>query len=282
MTSLDMAGCSLTVTWLDDELEKLWLAPADTPAYRRGSTVASTLFTERRVVTDDVAETEVAESSEASVAAAKIARRAVRALNNTVEDNKDYLGQIDAVAGDGDHGIGMSRGSTAAAAAADDAEGGVQSVLAAAGSAFGDKAGGTSGILWGLLIDGVGKSLGNTEPVTAERLAAAVKQSATDLKEFSKAELGDKTMLDSLFPFVDTLSEQIEGGADLGSAWKAAAAASVSAAEATAELTPKIGRARPLAERSIGTPDPGAISLGLIVTAIGDVLADATKKEDGE
>ncbi|OEV17612.1 dihydroxyacetone kinase, partial [Streptomyces nanshensis] len=36
VTSLDMAGCSLTLTWLDDELERLWLAPADTPAYRRG------------------------------------------------------------------------------------------------------------------------------------------------------------------------------------------------------------------------------------------------------
>ena len=49
---------------------------------------------------------------------------------------------------------------------------------------------------------------------------------------------------------------------------------SVEAAEETAHLTPKIGRARPLAERSVGTPDPGAVSLGLIVTAIGEVLAE--------
>ena len=35
VTSLDMAGCSLTVSWLDDELETLWLAPADSPAFRR-------------------------------------------------------------------------------------------------------------------------------------------------------------------------------------------------------------------------------------------------------
>jgi dihydroxyacetone kinase len=38
---------------------------------------------------------------------------------------------------------------------------------------------------------------------------------------------------------------------------------------------PKIGRARPLAERSVGTPDPGAISMGLILTAVGEVLAAA-------
>ena len=78
-------------------------------------------------------------------------------------------------------------------------------MLSAAGHAFGDKAGGTSGILWGLLLEGVGKGLGNTEAVTAKRLAEAVQSSAQHLQGFSKAELGDKTMLDALFPFVDTL-----------------------------------------------------------------------------
>jgi dihydroxyacetone kinase len=94
------------------------------------------------------------------------------------------------------------------------------------------------------------------------------------LQGFSKAELGDKTMLDALFPFVDTLVGQVDSGAPLSEAWRSAAGACRTAAEATAPLTPKIGRARPLAERSVGTPDPGAVSLGLIVTAIGDVLGD--------
>ena len=61
----------------------------------------------------------------------------------------------------------------------------------------------------------------------------------------------------------------------LTDAWAAAADVCRDAAEATAALVPKIGRARPLAERSVGTPDPGAISLGLIVTAIGKVLDEA-------
>ena len=167
----------------------------------------------------------------------------------------------------------MSRGSKAAAEAAAETDGGVQTVLVAAGAAFGDKAGGTSGILWGLLLDGIGKALGNTEKVTAERVADAVQRSATDLQTFSKASLGDKTMLDALFPFVDTLKSEVDGGAPLADAWRTAAEACVAAAEATASLTPKIGRARPLAERSIGTPDPGAISLGLIATAVGQVVA---------
>jgi dihydroxyacetone kinase len=274
VTSLDMAGCSLSVTWLDDELEGYWVAPADTPAFRRGTAVASEKFTTRRAGPGHIAEKVAAEASEESIAAAAVARKAVDAIYAVVEENKEYLGRIDAIAGDGDHGIGMSRGSKAAAEAANETEGGVETVLSAAGHAFGDKAGGTSGILWGVLLEGVGKGLGNTEEVTAKRLADAVQGSATHLQGFSKAELGDKTMLDALFPFVDTLVGQVDAGASISDAWRSAADACRSAAEATASLVPKIGRARPLAERSVGTPDPGAISLGLIVTAIGDVLGE--------
>ena len=208
VTSLDMAGCSLSVTWLDEELERYWVAPADTPAFRRGDAVASERFTTRRTGTEQLAEAETPEASEDSIAAAAVARKAVDAIYATVEENKEYLGQIDAIAGDGDHGIGMSRGSKAAAEAAKETQGGVETVLAAAGHAFGDKAGGTSGILWGVLLEGVGKGLGNTEAVTSKRLADAVQESAQHLQRFSKASLGDKTMLDALFPFVDRSSNR--------------------------------------------------------------------------
>ncbi len=273
VTSLDMAGCSLSVTWLDEELEGYWLAPASTPAFRRGDAVAKQRTEPRVRRVPEAGAADAEEASEASLAAAKVVRRAVTALRDTVEKNKDHLGQLDAVAGDGDHGIGMSRGATAAAEAAEATEGGVRTVLSAAGAAFGDKAGGTSGILWGVLLDGIGQGLGNTEEATAERVAAAVRQAVDKLQTFSKAERGDKTMLDALFPFVETLSAETEAGQDLAAAWNKAAAAAVAAAKDTAGLTPRIGRARPLAERSVGTPDPGAVSLGLIVTAVGEVLA---------
>lgn len=276
VTSLDMAGCSISVTWLDDELERLWTAPAQTPAFRRGAVAESSHFSRHHVVAAEAAPEADEQGSEASIAASQVARRAVAALHAVVETNKDYLGEIDAIAGDGDHGIGMSRGSTAALAAANDADGGVHSVLGAAGAAFGDRAGGTSGVLWGMLLDGVGRALGNTEAVTATSVAAAVKHSAVDLQRFSKASLGDKTMLDALFPFADSLVDEVAGGAPLGVAWERAASKAVTAAEATAPLVPKIGRARPLADRSVGTPDPGAVSLGLIVTAIGQELREVT------
>jgi D-erythrulose 4-kinase len=174
----------------------------------------------------------------------------------------------------------MSRGAKAAAQAADEASGGVETVLTAAGAAFGDKAGGTSGILWGLLLEGVGRGLGNEEEVTAERLTAAVRAATGRLQEFGKAQRGDKTMLDSLLPFVETLEREASAGSSLTDAWQAAAKDCVRAADETAPMVPKLGRARPLAERSVGTPDPGAVSLGLIVTAIGAQLASRGDQSD--
>lgn len=273
VTSLDMAGCSLSVTWLDDELEGYWIAPASTPAFRRGNAVATQRSTPRERKVPEASTAAAEEASEASVAAAAVVKRAVTALRDTVNEHREELGQLDAVAGDGDHGIGMSRGATAAAEAAEATDGGVQTVLTAAGAAFGDRAGGTSGILWGVLLDGIGQGLGNTDEVTAERVAAAVQSAVDKLQTFSKAERGDKTMLDALFPFVESLTAETGAGRTLADAWNTAAAAAVAAAEDTAALTPRIGRARPLAERSVGTPDPGAVSLGMIVTAVGEALA---------
>ena len=275
VTSLDMAGCSLSVTWLDEELETYWTAPADTPAFKRGNAVKTQRSTPRRRAVPEADADAVEDASEASVAAAAVARRAVAALHATVEEHKEQLGQLDAVVGDGDHGIGMSRGATAATEAAEKTRGGVQTVLSAAGAAFGDRAGGTSGILWGVLIDGIGQGLGNTEAVTTGRAVEAVRSAVQKLQTFSGAELGDKTMLDALFPFVDALEAEVRGGASLGPAWRTAAEVAVRAADDTASLTPRIGRARPLAERSVGTPDPGAVSLGMIVSAVGVVLEEA-------
>jgi len=146
-------------------------------------------------------------------------------------------------------------------------------VLAAAGDAFADKAGGTSGLLWGVSLSAIGACLGNSEAVTPARLGAAVRHGAETIQRVGKAHLGDKTMLDALMPFLDELDAGIKAGVPLPKAWRAAAVVAVEAADATSKLKARVGRARPLAERSLGTPDPGAVSMGLILTSIGDVLA---------
>ncbi len=275
VTSLDMAGCSLTVFWLDDELEELWAAPADTPAFRRGQVSGLPTFGKRaRSAVQDAGQAEeTVTASPESIRAAGGVRDALDALEATVAENEKELARLDSVAGDGDHGAGMLRGFRAATAAVRDVEGGAGTVLRAAGGAFGDKAGGTSGMLWGEMLVAAGNALGDTEAPTPERVSAAVRRAAEKVQKLGKANLGDKTLLDALLPFADALEGELGAGSSLSDAWAAAATVADESAKQTAEFAAKLGRSRPLAERSIGTPDPGAVSMALCVAAASGVIA---------
>jgi dihydroxyacetone kinase len=112
--------------------------------------------------------------------------------------------------------------------------------------------------------------------VSAQDVADAVASGIAAMQATGKAGLGDKTMLDALIPFSTTLQQRITDGDNLASAWSAAADIAEAAAQATAHLSPRVGRARPLAERSVGTPDPGAISVALCLRAAASVLSKPT------
>lgn len=272
-TSFDMAGTSLTLFWLDHELETLWETGVDTPAYRRGSVAAQ----ERAVVPDADDETfeDIPPSDEDSRRVATTVLSAVAAIAATVEEHVDELGRIDAIAGDGDHGIGMQRGSQAALSAARAAQrggAGAATTLARAADAWADRAGGTSGALWGVILNAVAAKLGDTGRPDAAAVAAGVAAGSRGVTDYGKAEVGDKTLVDALVPFSMTLTQAVDAGATLSDAWASAADAATRAAAATSDLLPRMGRARTHGEHAIGTPDPGAISLALIATALTPVL----------
>ncbi|WP_353808379.1 dihydroxyacetone kinase family protein [Agromyces sp. SYSU T00194] len=273
-TSFDMAGCSLTLFWLDDELAELWETPVDTPAYRRGSVVAAPL--EDVVEVADAAADAIPDATDASRDGARLVHRAVAAVSATIDAHVDELGRMDAIAGDGDHGIGMQRGAHAALAAASvalDAGAGAGTTLARAGDAWSHRAGGTSGALWGLALREVGAALGDEAAPTRDTVATGINAAVAGIRAYGRAEVGDKTMVDALVPFADALRREVDAGARLAVAWAAAADEASAAAAATAELLPRMGRARPHAERSLGTPDPGAHSFALIARAVAHVLA---------
>ncbi|WP_411719773.1 dihydroxyacetone kinase family protein [Mycetocola sp.] len=277
VTSLDMSGISLTLFWVDDELEQLWNAPADSPAYRKGAITAAR-DTAIDTVTDAVSSAPENATAEQRAAAAT-ALELLRVVHQTVLDGEEEFGLIDAIAGDGDHGIGMARGATGALAAGEQVvaeNGGVIRLLAEAGEGWSEHGGGTSGALWGIALTGAGTQLAAESSLDAPAVARAVRAALDAVQNLGKAQVGDKTLVDALVPFVETLDEAVSKGADLGAAWTDAASASTAAAIGTAELRPRLGRARPLAEKSLGHPDAGAISLARIVTSIGAHLASAT------
>ncbi|MDQ0754069.1 dihydroxyacetone kinase family protein [Arthrobacter sp. B3I4] len=274
VTSLDMSGLSLTLFWLDEELEKFWSAPADTPAFRKGNLAPR----RARTVSEqtEAGTTPAMAVTAASTALAATAVGALKVAQAVVVEHEEALGKLDAIAGDGDHGIGMRRGVDAAVAAAEQshaAGAGLEEVLAAAGEQWAERAGGTSGALWGAAVTAVGRALGSKDSYTAADAGAAVDALRDAIITLGKAEAGDKTMVDALLPFAEVFNRSIDGGEGLARSLRTAADAAAKAADATAALSPKKGRARPLAEKSIGHPDPGAVSFGLIADRMADYAA---------
>ncbi|MFE7356527.1 dihydroxyacetone kinase family protein [Streptomyces sp. NPDC057543] len=279
VTSFDMAGVSLTLCWLTDELEPLWTAPADAPAYRKGVVEAADLVTAD--TEEQAADDTVPAATDESRAAARTVLAALRTLKDTVDTHAEELGRIDAVAGDGDHGIGMQRGTTGAyeaAVRAEESGAGAGTLLLRAADAWADRAGGTSGALWGVVLRAIGTALGDTDRPTASVVAAGIAEASAGVMRLGGAEVGDKTMVDVLVPFAAALTTATGEGHPLPTAWDTAASAAQAAAAATADLLPRMGRARPHAEKSLGTPDAGAHSLALIVRAVHPVLATTLEK----
>ena len=221
ITSLNMAGLSLTLCWLDPELEALWTAPGASPAFTSEVSVARGVS---REVQGGIAShaLQPTTSAEAAAQAAKLATVADGVLD-ALRAAEEELGALDAVAGDGDHGLGMVRGAAAAAEAAHravDAGAGPASTLREAAAGWEAKSGGTSGALWGAMLLGASEVLADDRPIDVSDVVPAVTAARDTLVRMGGAEVGDKTMLDALQPFVESLSSLAEP-AGLEKAWRA-------------------------------------------------------------
>lgn len=277
VTSLDMAGCSLTLMWLDDDLQELHDAPAATPAFSQGSVdmpsaTGNGVSAAQSSVSSSTMESadEGGELTESGAVAMDALERALDSLKSS----EDELGKLDAAAGDGDHGAGMVRGMTAAVEAAQSGGGSAGSVLMRAGTAFSGAAGGASGALYGAWISAVGQPLGDEEKPDAASLHEALQSSLSTLEDLGKAEPGDKTMIDTLDPFVRSFGEAAEGDVSPAEAWKQALPAAEEGANSTADMISTRGRAAKLGERSRGHKDPGAVSMLYVLRAASEALSE--------
>ena len=275
MTSLDMGGLSLTLVWVDEEIEKYWFVPCDSPAFRKTKMVDEPLDSSVVFNTEPEALKVNKKGNDSSRRAAALIAQALDQIKDIISENESMLGDLDAVAGDGDHGAGMTRGSKAAAEAAHwlVKEGaGAQTTLAGAGARWSENAGGASGALWGAALIAAGNALGDDKDLNLKTYANAVNSFVKSIQQLGGANVGDKTMIDAQVPFAEVFESSISQGLSFIDSWNRAAIASTSAAKETANLTPKMGRARVLAEKSLGHPDPGATSFSLIVSSISSMF----------
>lgn len=222
----------------------------------------------------DKATVAIPEATGESRACARTIADVLEMFHQVCTDNEERLGRLDAVAGDGDHGQGMtfgSRGAARAARTAADQDAGARTTLLMAGEAWADSAGGTSGALWGAALTSAGGVFSGTAGIGERDIVDAVAAGIDAVLRLGGAQPGDKTMVDAAVPFRDALTEASD--TDAGPAITAAARVACEAAEKTADITARLGRARVLGEKSLGTPDPGALSFSLLMTALGEQLS---------
>jgi dihydroxyacetone kinase-like protein len=192
-----------------------------------------------------------------------------------VRAQRDYLTQLDAAIGDGDHGTNMDRGFAAVEKALAGQNGDLPPgrLLIVAGKTLVSTVGGASGPLWGSALRAAGRSLGDAEVFEGDALAGALDAAIAAVVDLGAAAPGDKTMIDALVPAAEALRRGLESDLPLQDAVAAASEAAEEGAKATTPLLARKGRASYLGERSIGHQDPGATSAALILRALERAVA---------
>ena len=202
--------------------------------------------------------------------ALKDAGRIVLDLVDTINANRAYLSEIDGAIGDGDHGINMSKGfSQCGDALRAQAElPGLAEALDTLAMTLLDGIGGSMGPLYGSFFLGLAETLAGKETLDAVLFGEALAAGVAGVETVGSAQVGDKTLMDTLVPAREAYRSALAAGADFGTALGAMTEAAEQGWQSTRDLQARIGRAARLGERSIGVLDAGATSCFLILKTL--------------
>jgi dihydroxyacetone kinase-like protein len=207
-----------------------------------------------------------------------------------VESQLEMLNQLDAATGDGDHGTAILTAMKAANTAAQQ-DGTLKETLEKIGWDIMSKTGGSTSALMGSFFIGMSNAV-TDEELDSVQTITMFESGLANLRTATRADVGDKTLMDALIPAIGAMTALKEPSPDLNEPglnepclnepglndlFAAAAEAALTGANSTKDLAAKFGRAKNLGERSRGTLDAGAISTALIYRAYADAVADAVR-----
>ncbi|OPA73337.1 dihydroxyacetone kinase [Paenibacillus selenitireducens] len=289
MTSIDMAGASVTIMKLDAELKKWLSEPCVTPALTIQEPFEPVNYTE--VVHGEGTNPHVTYKNETDPSGAKIEQNQmslhniiylIDQMSEVIIENEVPFCELDAHAGDGDFGMSVAKGFKQLKAEWKDILAhhatDIGSFLDACSLIIMEHCGGASGPIWGSAFRAASKQVGNKQVLSVNEVAdmmAAVVKGIQDTGERSfgrGAVVGDKTLIDALVPLAESWKLSAERGDDIKSASKKAAEAAVQGAKQTEAIVARMGRAGTVGERSIGYPDAGAYALGVIFTELAEAI----------
>ncbi len=272
VSSLDMAGISISLLRVDDErlrwLDASTLAPAwPNAAKQRPGSVAE------RIIGETVITPAPEIEGFPQTLEGKRSRRAVLAACAALEEGFYRLKKADEAVGDGDLGDNMARAARAIQAGRFPYDHPAE-MLKGIGLKIQQTMGGSSGPLYGALLLRTASALEQGPQNDPKQWAAAIIEGCGAIGELGGARLGDRTMLDALVPFARTFSERLAEECRVDESLIAALEAAKQGAESTAQMVARRGRSSYLGDRAIGNVDPGALAVVIwLEAAIREVLS---------
>ena len=267
LTALDMAGCSLSVLAVDDDVLNALDAPTSAPAWTPSTfpVRASTIAVDRAPVDEPAG----------ALDADDPLRRVLTGVARALIDAEEELTAMDRVVGDGDLGTSLARGAAAVLreSATYPGQQGPAAVLRAAAATVRRSVGGTSGPLYTVLLLRAAAALDAADQPGPRQWAAALAEGADGVRQIGGATVGDRTMVDALIPAVEAFAAGLDNGE-----WRPALDRAIRAARdgaaGTAAVRARLGRSSYLGDRVLGYPDPGAQAVVVWLEAVATALTD--------
>lgn len=280
MTSIDMAGASVSIMKLDDELEELLSEHCDAPAFKVSGPIDYINYGEKVLKQADSLKLHIVSENDISASNVENDKLTlenlifiVKKMGEIIVKNEVHFCELDSYAGDGDFGMSVAKGFKQLESEWYEIigkSGNMGCFLEACSIVIMEYCGGASGPIWGSAFRAAGRKIGAKKEASvadvAEMLQAAVKGiQATGERSFGRgAVVGDKTLMDALIPCADEWSKCAEKEKSFKEAFINGAQAAVDGAEKTKHIIARMGRAGTVGERSLGYPDAGAYALGII------------------
>jgi len=195
-----------------------------------------------------------------------------------IQENKQYLSDIDGAIGDGDHGINMNKGFTMTRDALDKDPGDFSFGLLTLAKILMMRIGGSMGPLYGKIFKTMGKTFADQAEIDAALFNEALQGVKSGMQVLSQAKVGDKTLVDALYPAIDAFNGAIESEGGFGGALLVMKSAAEKGRDATEDMVAKIGRSSRLGERSRGVIDAGAASCALLLGVMADAIVELLEK----
>lgn len=291
MTSIDMAGASVSIMKLDNELKHLLSQVSEAPGFKVSGAFVPVEYTDIYEDENNTDDSNVCFEVQTNKDFSNIEDYrftlenmiyVVDKMSEIIIRNEVPFCELDSYAGDGDFGMSVAKGfkqlkrEWANILSIEDLT--IGKFLNECSMVIMEYCGGASGPIWGSAFRAAGRYVGDKDELTilnfANMMDAAVNGvQATGERSFGRgAGVGDKTLIDALVPCANSWELSVKENDTFKEAFEKAARKAVEGAESTKEIVARMGRAGTVGERSLGYPDAGAHALGVIFTEISNDL----------